>query len=184
MDRLTELHYKKSDGYYMKCSGTCTKDTCECCGNLWLLLQRLGAYEDTGMGPEDILCASDMAKVACALHELNKYKEILGGGCDLDRLRELVEVDQKKGQPVWVIERDEDGDPADVVGCIFVTAVSGVAIVSAYIHGCQDFESILLDKTDETWRNGECDLAAYPLVDCCWSKEAAERALWGAENET
>lgn len=129
-------------------------------------------------------CRKEHNQLADWLEEFAKFKDILGDDYDLDHLRNLVEVDQKKGQPVWVIERDEDGDPADVVGCIFVTAVSGVAIVSAYIHGCQDFESILLDKTDETWRNGECDLAAYPLVDCCWSKEAAERALWGAENET
>lgn len=50
----------------------------------------LTAYEETGLAPEDILSATDMAKVACALHELNKYKE-LG---DLDRLRELVEADR------------------------------------------------------------------------------------------
>lgn len=51
----------------------------------------LTAYEETGLAPEDILSATDMAKVACALHELNKYKE-LG---DLDRLRELVEADRE-----------------------------------------------------------------------------------------
>lgn len=50
----------------------------------------LTAYEETGLAPEDILSATDMAKVACALHELNQYKE-LG---DLSRLRELVEADR------------------------------------------------------------------------------------------
>lgn len=53
--------------------------------------QRLDAYESTGMEPEDILNATDMAKVACALRELNQYKE-LG---DLDRLRELVQADRE-----------------------------------------------------------------------------------------
>ncbi|MGO5114199.1 hypothetical protein ACTQ33_04085 [Candidatus Avoscillospira sp. LCP25S3_F1] len=62
----------------------------------WLLerleaaLDRLAAYKDTGMEPEDILSAADMGKVACALHELNRYKD-LG---DLGRLRELVEADR------------------------------------------------------------------------------------------
>lgn len=51
---------------------------------------KLKAYEDTGLEPGDILSAADMAKVACALHELNQYKE-LG---NLDRLRELVEADR------------------------------------------------------------------------------------------
>lgn len=56
------------------------------------MYKRLAAYEDMGLEPWDILSATDMAKVACALHELNKYKE-LG---DLDRLRELVEADRKQ----------------------------------------------------------------------------------------
>lgn len=69
----------------------------------------LTAYEETGLAPEDILSATDMAKIACALHELNKYKE-LG---DLDRLRELVEADRggrcvvlpcKVGDKAYVID--------------------------------------------------------------------------------
>ena len=51
---------------------------------------KLKAYEDTGLEPGDILGAADMAKVACALHELNQYKQ-LGS---LDRLRDLAEVDR------------------------------------------------------------------------------------------
>lgn len=43
--------------------------------------------EDTSLEPQEILSAADMAKVACALHELNQYKE-LG---TLDRLRCAVE---------------------------------------------------------------------------------------------
>lgn len=53
-------------------------------------VDRIAAYEETGMEPEDILSAMDMAKLACALHELNKYKE-LG---DLASLRELVQADR------------------------------------------------------------------------------------------
>lgn len=72
----------------------------------------LTAYEETGLAPEDILSATDMAKVACALHELNKYKE-LG---DLDRLRELVEAGRggrcvvlpcKIGDTIYDISRAE-----------------------------------------------------------------------------
>mgnify|MGYP006902549373 CR=1 FL=1 len=39
--------------------------------------KRLAAYEDTGLEPEEIFSAVDMAKIACALRELNVYKEIL-----------------------------------------------------------------------------------------------------------
>lgn len=56
--------------------------------------QRLAAYENTCLEPEDILGATDMAKVACALRELNKYKHILGDDYDIDRLRELVQADR------------------------------------------------------------------------------------------
>lgn len=53
--------------------------------------KRLAAYEDTGLEPEEILSAVDMAKIACALHELNAYKE-LG---PIDRLRELKQADDE-----------------------------------------------------------------------------------------
>lgn len=47
---------------------------------------RLAAYEDTGLEPEEIFSAVDMAKIACALRELNVYKE-LGS---IDCLRKLA----------------------------------------------------------------------------------------------
>ena len=83
--------------------------------------QRLAAYENTCLEPEDILGATDMAKVACALRELNKYKHILGDDYDIDRLRELVQADRdercvirpvKLCTPVWssvFCRVDDDG---------------------------------------------------------------------------
>ena len=53
--------------------------------------KRLAAYEDTGLEPEEILSAVDMAKIACALHELNAYKE-LGS---IDCLRKLAQADRE-----------------------------------------------------------------------------------------
>ena len=55
------------------------------------VIDRLAAYEDTGLEPEEIISATDMAKIACALHELNAYKE-LG---PIDRLRELAQADRE-----------------------------------------------------------------------------------------
>ena len=54
-------------------------------------VDRLAAYEDTRLEPEEIISAMDMAKIACALHELNAYKE-LG---PIDRLRELKQADDE-----------------------------------------------------------------------------------------
>ena len=60
---------------------------------------RLAAYEDTGLEPEEIISAVDMEKVACALHELNAYKE-LG---PIDRLHELAQADREGKIPKYTI---------------------------------------------------------------------------------
>ena len=85
MERLTERHYKATDGYYMKCSETCHIDCGEksYCEEVDNVVDRLGAIED-----------------------------ILGDDYDLDHLRELVEADRdgrclvlpvKEGDKVWHI---------------------------------------------------------------------------------
>lgn len=85
MERLTEHHFKKQDGFYMTCSEHCSKEdfSCEDCGEFDKLVDRLGTIED-----------------------------ILGDDYDLDRLRELVEADRdgrcvvlpaKMGDDVWLI---------------------------------------------------------------------------------
>ena len=68
MERLTERHYKKSTGYYMKCSEYCEREESECfeCERSDEIVDRLGVIED-----------------------------ILGNEYELDRLRELVEADRE-----------------------------------------------------------------------------------------
>ena len=53
-------------------------------------IDRLAAYEDSGLEPKDIISAVDMAKIACALHELNAYKD-LG---PIDHIRDLIKADK------------------------------------------------------------------------------------------
>ena len=67
MERLTEHHFNKQDGFYIKCSEHCCKEdfSCEDCGEFDKLVDRLGDIED-----------------------------ILGDDYDLARLRELVEADR------------------------------------------------------------------------------------------
>ena len=60
--------------------------------------KRLAAYEDTGLEPEEIFSAVDMAKIACALRELNVYKE-LGS---IDCLRKLASPMGVKSGP-WTM---------------------------------------------------------------------------------
>ena len=87
MKRLTEQHYKKTDGYYMKCSEHCCKEdfSCEDCEKFDELVDRLAAIED-----------------------------ILGDEYDLDRLRELAQAD-REGRCVVLPEggcEDKDGENA------------------------------------------------------------------------
>ncbi len=98
MERYTEKHYD-GNGYYLICSGNCKTLNCGDCGILDKIVDRLAAYEDTGLEPEEIISATDMAKIACALHELNAYKE-LG---PIDRLRELAQADRGGKIPKYTI---------------------------------------------------------------------------------
>lgn len=68
MERLTEKHYKKNGGYFMKCSEWCEREETMCmeCERSDEVVDRLGAIED-----------------------------ILGDDYDLDRLRELVQADRE-----------------------------------------------------------------------------------------
>lgn len=53
MKRLTEKHYG-ADDYYMKCSEECERDYCIDCPAFEALVDRLGAYEDTGLSPSGV----------------------------------------------------------------------------------------------------------------------------------
>lgn len=88
-------------------------------------VDRLAAYEETGLEPENIISAVDMAKIACALHELNTYKE-LG---PIDRLRELKQADDEgrcvmlPAKPDQIIYQWRKGDD-----CPSVSRLDGVQI--------------------------------------------------------
>ena len=99
MKRLTMLWY---DGNQAICENEeCSLRDCPfadpICEQVQSIIDRLAAYEDTGLEPENIISVVDMAKVACALEELNAYKE-LGS---LDRLRELAEAERLIGENVY-----------------------------------------------------------------------------------
>lgn len=56
MERLTEKHYRSNDGYYMVCSGNCYNPVgaCDDCPEFEKIVDRLGAYEDTALTPEQV----------------------------------------------------------------------------------------------------------------------------------
>ena len=90
--------------------------------------ERLKKYEDSGLDPQDIISAVDMAKIACALHELNAYKDI----GTIDHIRDLLQAEKEArlvvlpSKTVWELTMDAGPDcdmkcPVDVfdeaLGC-------------------------------------------------------------------
>ena len=92
MKRYTEKHYDEN-GYYLLCSGNCETLNCGDCGILDKIVDRLAAYEDTGLEPEDIKRAFNEAAV------LKLAGQALG--ITPDRLRELAQADRLLGKKVY-----------------------------------------------------------------------------------
>ena len=106
MERLTEKHYLGTD-HYMKCSGSCNVDMdCIDCPSFDRLVERLAAYENTGLEPEEVTALQKDWSDLCT---------IVGERGGIDRLRELAEADKdgrvvvllcKVGDTVWMWNAD------------------------------------------------------------------------------
>lgn len=86
MERLTEKHYLAED-HYMKCSEDCNVGMdCVDCPAFDKLIERLAAYEDTGLTPEEIKAPfTEDTMINLAAQAL---------GVEPSRLRELAEADK------------------------------------------------------------------------------------------
>lgn len=83
MERLTEKHYLGSD-HYMKCAGNCNVDMdCIDCPSFDCLVERLAAYEDTGLEPEQ--CENAKAIIESAFSD---------DASKAERIRELLKADK------------------------------------------------------------------------------------------
>lgn len=88
MERLTEKNYLGTD-HYMTCSGNCNVDmNCIDCPSFDCLVERLAAYEDTGLTPER--CAEFARADAEGRYIVMRDAEQEG----VARLRELAEADR------------------------------------------------------------------------------------------
>ena len=86
MERYTENHYD-GNGYYLACSGNCETLDCGDCDILDKIVDRLAAYEDTGLEPEDFKRSFDE----------NALLKLTGQflGVTPGRLRELAHADRE-----------------------------------------------------------------------------------------
>nr|DAD69362.1 MAG TPA: hypothetical protein [Siphoviridae sp. ctxS04] len=110
VERLTELCYKKSDGYYARCSEHCN-DICDCNCEKWgEIVDRLGAYEDTSLEPEEIgLLAKqrDLYVDACGEPPLKRIRNL----AQADREGRCVVLPCKVGDTVYRVVTPTPGPP-------------------------------------------------------------------------
>ena len=96
MERLTSKYWRNLDPWEMCGQDNYCKRGCHDQGGCTKgcivprIYGRLATYEDTGLEPQDIISAVDMSKIACALHELNAYKD-LG---PIDHIRDLIKAEK------------------------------------------------------------------------------------------
>ena len=121
---------------------------------------------------------------------LKSIEDILGGDYNLDRFRELVQADREgrcvvtelaPGDEVWVVERDEDGNPDDFSGYIFITSVRGIAIVSPSSQiGIVYTRANGIPSGDDGWRAEiKCKCGAnmkFWALEKSWAKESITKA--------
>ena len=104
MERLTEWNGRQPrDAYYPRCfEEPCYGGGCKIndCPFETAVCERLAAYEDTGLMPEEVLPKDKAEEIALKLMRLADLESL----CSYDHLRELAEAD-KEGRLV-VLERE------------------------------------------------------------------------------
>lgn len=167
MERLTEKHYLAED-HYMKCSEDCNVDMdCVDCPAFDKLIERLAAYEDTGLTPEEIKAPfTEDTMINLAAQAL---------GVEPSRLREIAEADKdgrcvvlpcKVGDTVYTNNRVLGADNA-IHDEIFTRRIKG--------YGGNALNKVWLIVSGDY-----CNLSIFPSEfgkTVFFTREEAERAM-------
>ncbi len=172
MERLTERDHKMSDAAYLKCSEECAVPWCDGCSNFERLVDRLAAYEDTGLEPEEIEGPYDNLKAHLfdVEADLKAYQQAEAEG-------RLQVSPCAPGAVVWALERDRTGAAVDFSGHMFLSQSRGSVIVSSFVYGLEGVRDTLDYLEKDTRLNDYVDLAVFPASDCYLTREEAEAAL-------
>lgn len=102
MERLTEKHYLAED-HYMKCSEDCNVDMdCVDCPAFDKLIERLAAYEGTGLTPEEIKAPfTEDTMIKLAAQALGVETSRLRGLAEADKDGRVVVLPCKVGDGLW-----------------------------------------------------------------------------------
>lgn len=118
MERLTEKHYLGTD-HYMKCSGNCNVDMdCIDCPSFDCLVERLAAYEDTGLEPEQ--CENAKVIIESAFSDDTSNSERIRELLKADKDGRLVVLPCKAGDGLWTF----CNHPSEQVYSFTVTDIS------------------------------------------------------------
>lgn len=170
MERLTEK-YCLAEDHYMKCSEDCNVDMdCVDCPAFDKLIERLAAYEDTGLTPEEIKAPfTEDTMINLAAQAL---------GVEASRLREFAEAD-KAGRCVVL--------PCRVGEKIYY--LNGKYIIQVEVVGYKVDETgawLFIGETynPETNRAYHCDLETERIGKTVFrTREEAEKALEEREDK-
>lgn len=185
MERMTEKHYLAED-HYMKCSEACNMDMdCVDCPAHEQLIERLAAYEDTGLTPER--CAEFAQADKEGRYIVMRDAEQAG----VARLRELAEADKdgrivvlpvKPGEHVFVTGKRKIVEC--IVDAIYIDQRGPEAVMTfqcdSDCDGCP-FYSPLPDPEGDFRCEGELEEAEigferFPKI-AFPTREEAEKAL-------
>lgn len=101
MRRQTKKHYVQDRGYYLSCSEFCREDGCGECSSLDEAVDRLGAYEDTGLMPEEFDAywkfLRDLIGDQKASETLLRFREL----AKADRDGRVIVLPCRVGDTVW-----------------------------------------------------------------------------------
>lgn len=149
----------------------------------------------TYLVPDDLLDdVPEIRKVSTKelYYRLGMIENALGKNYDLGHLRELIEADRegrcvvlpcKPGREVWIVERDEDGEPECITGYVFLAQVKDYVIVAGFLNGSGDVDEILEDQAEQTLIEYNGDLPVFPACDCYLDKEFALKAMKESEEK-
>ena len=84
------------------------------------------------------------------------------------------------GDTIWVVERDEDGEPAEVSGVLYCAEAVGFVIAAAFPdHG--GIHAVMEDAAEDTAAGFGPEFFVYPEKDCYKDKAEAKKQLVSAE---
>ena len=90
-----------------------------------------------------------------------------------------MEKDMKfiPGQAVCIIQRDDIGDPCEIVGVQYLAYCAGSVIVAPYVGDIDDLCEALTYHMEESRNDMQSCLLVYPAGDCYGDEDDAREAF-------